>query len=297
MDSKPLKIAGFSFIRNAIKFDYPIKEAILSVLPLCDAFYIALGNSDDDTLKLIESIDSDKINILHTTWDENLHQGGRTFALETDKAYHAIPKEYNWVIYIQGDECIHEKYHDTIIREIVATNNNLKVEGLLLKYKHFYGSYDFYAHSRRWYRREIRIMKHLEGIHSYKDAQGFRIDGRKLRVKLIDAFIYHYGWVKPPMAISSKINNFNKFYFDPVWVDEHYPVAEEFDFSTADRLFKFSENHPAVIQNRIKKANWKFSFDPTKQQIKRNLKRKLLQWIEDKTGKRLFEYRNYKRIL
>lgn len=296
MKSTSLKVAGFSFIRNAVKYDYPIKEAILSVLPLCDTFFIAVGDSEDETLNLIESINSPKIQIIKTVWEKNLHKGGRAFALETDKAYQAIPEEYDWVVYIQGDECIHEKYHQVILDEIKAVNQDSAIEGLLLQYKHFYGSYDYYAHSRRWYRREVRVMKRLPGLYSYKDAQGFRIEGRKLKVKLIDAFVYHYGWVKPPSEISSKVNNFNQFYHQPEWVNKHFPVAESFDFSNADRLHRFKDSHPYVMQERISQSNWKFSFDPTKQKLKLNLRRKALQWIEDKTGKRLFEYRNYKRI-
>jgi hypothetical protein len=30
--------------------DYPIVEAIKSILPICDDFVVAVGNSDDDTL-------------------------------------------------------------------------------------------------------------------------------------------------------------------------------------------------------------------------------------------------------
>jgi len=58
-----MKISGFSFIRNAIKFDYPIRESILSILPLVDEYVIAVGNSDDDTRKLVSDIKSDKIKI------------------------------------------------------------------------------------------------------------------------------------------------------------------------------------------------------------------------------------------
>ncbi|HBN05256.1 MAG TPA: glycosyl transferase, partial [Bacteroidales bacterium] len=38
-----MKVVGFSFIRNAVKFDYPIVESITSILPICDEFIIALG--------------------------------------------------------------------------------------------------------------------------------------------------------------------------------------------------------------------------------------------------------------
>lgn len=289
-----MKIAGFTFIRNAILNDYPVIEAISSVLPLCDEFVVAVGKSDDKTLQLIKGIPSTKIKIVETEWNMQLKEGGQTFAEETNKALDAVSDDVDWVVYIQGDECIHEKYLPVIKREMELTLQDNKVEGLLLKYKHFYGSYDYTAESRRWYRREIRVMKNLPGIRSYRDAQGFRINDRKLNVKLIDAYVYHYGWVKPPVGISRKMNNFNKFYHDDAWVEQNSPVSETFDYGNADRVVLFKETAPAVMQRRIDQVNWTFNFDPTAQEINRSLKRKVLQWIENKTGMRLFEYRNYK---
>jgi len=99
-----MKVTGFSFIRNAVKNDYPVVQAILSILPICDEFVIALGNSEDNTQELIESIASPKIKIIHTIWDESIREGGKTFAQETDKAYAAISKDTDWAFYIQGDE-------------------------------------------------------------------------------------------------------------------------------------------------------------------------------------------------
>ena len=98
-----MKVAGFSIIRNAIKFDYPVVESIKSVLPLCDKFFIAVGKSEDDTEGLIKSIDTDKIEIIRTVWDENLRTGGRVLAVETNKAFRAIPEDYHWAFYIQAD--------------------------------------------------------------------------------------------------------------------------------------------------------------------------------------------------
>ena len=76
-----MKVTGFSFVRNAIKFDYPIVEAITSILPLCDEFVVAVGNSEDNTLELIKSINSPKIKIIETVWDESLREGGRVLAI------------------------------------------------------------------------------------------------------------------------------------------------------------------------------------------------------------------------
>jgi hypothetical protein len=291
-----MKVAGFTFIRNAVKNDYPIVEAILSILPLCDEFVVALGNSEDDTEKLITDINSSKIKIIHTVWDESLREGGAVFAAETDKAFNAISPDSDWAFYIQGDECVHEKYHETIKREMEENLDNMQIEGLLFKYLHFYGSYDYFGSSRRWYRREIRVIRNNNAIHSYRDAQGFRWNNRKINVKLIDAYIYHYGWVKPPSGLKHKVKNFNTFYHDDEWIEKHVPETIDFDYKNADRLIYFNSSHPRIMQKRINSVNWTLNIDLKKLEKKMSLRRKVLQMIEDLTGWRVSEYRNYRII-
>jgi hypothetical protein len=286
-----MKVSGFTFIRNAVKNDYPIVEAITSILPLCDEFIVALGNSGDGTCQLIEAIQSPKIKIVHTTWEEDNREGGAVFAQETDKAFKEISADSDWAFYIQGDECVHERYLPLIRKEMEANLNDSHIEGLLFKYLHFYGSYDYYSYSRRWYRREIRIVRNNRSVQSYRDAQGFRWDGRKLNVKLIDAYIYHYGWVKPPKGIGDKLRNFNAFYRDQAWIEEYIPPTFDFDYSNADRLVKFADTHPAVMQKRVSAANWVLNFG--KMRRNRKFRRRVLQKIEDLTGWRIGEYKNY----
>ena len=291
-----MKVTGFSFIRNAVNNDYPVVQAILSILPVCDEFVIAVGDCTDNTLELIEGIGSPKIKIIHTVWDESIREGGRTFAQETDKAYAAISKDTDWAFYIQGDECVHENYLPVIKKAMEENLNNKNVEGLLFKYLHFYGSYDFVASSRRWYRNEVRILKFDPGVHSYRDAQGFRKNGRKIKVKPIDAYIYHYGWVQPPTGLGNKVRNFNKFYHEDSWIQEHLPENIEFDYGNADRLIRFEGTHPQVMQIRIEVSNWKFQVDPTLLKKKMSLRRRILQKIEDLWQWRIGEYKNYKTV-
>jgi hypothetical protein len=271
-----------------------VVQAILSVLPVCDEFVIAVGDCTDNTLELIEGIGSPKIKIIHTIWDESIREGGRTFAQETDKAYAAISKDTDWAFYIQGDECVHEKYLPVIKKAMEENLNNENIEGLLFKYLHFYGSYDFIASSRRWYRNEVRILKFHPQIRSYRDAQGFRKNGRKIKVKPMDAYIYHYGWVQPPAGLGNKVRNFNKFYHEDSWIQEHLPENVEFDYGNADRLIRFQDNHPQVMQKRIEVGNWTFKVDPTILKKKMSLRRRILQKIEDLWQWRIGEYKNYK---
>lgn len=289
-----MKVCGFSFVRNAIKYGYPIKEAILSVLPVCDHFVIAVGNSEDGTLDYIKSIGSDKIEIIETIWDDSLRTGGAVLAVETNKAFDAIKAEYDWCFYIQGDEVVHEKYHPEIRREMERWKDHPEVEGLLFKYLHFWGTYDYVGNSRNWYRREIRIVRNNKEIRSYRDAQGFRKNDQKLKVKLIDAYIYHYGWVKNPSTMMDKLREFNKLWHDDDWVTHKFKDQDMFNYSEVNSIKLFDETHPVVMQKLINSLNWKLELDPGR--VKLSFKDKVLHFVERCTGKRLFEYRNYQII-
>ncbi|MCE2994250.1 MAG: glycosyltransferase family 2 protein [Cyclobacteriaceae bacterium] len=284
-----MKVAGFTMVRNAVKYDYPVVEAITSVLPLCDEFIVAVGNCEDETLALIESIGSPKIKIIHTIWDDSLREGGRTFALETDKAFQAVYADADWAFYIQADEVIHEKYHDAVRQAMIKYKDDRSVEGLLFHYKHFYGSYDYVGESWNWYRREIRVVRNDKNIFSYRDAQGFRKKpNEKLRVKLIDAYIYHYGWVRDPRAMVRKQRAFTSYYHDDQWLEENLAKASEFDYSTIDSLELFTDTHPAVMRARIARKNWKFDFDVSKKNY--SFKERVKRFF----GFRIGEYKNYK---
>lgn len=261
---------------------------------MCDEVVVAVGRSEDETLQLIRSIDSPKIKIIETVWDDSLREGGRVLAEETNKAFDAVAADSDWAFYIQGDEVIHEDHHALIKEAMERWKSDKRVDGLLFNYKHFYGSYDFVGDSRRWYRKEIRVIKNNKSIRSYKDAQGFRMNGEKLKVKPVDAWVYHYGWVKPPELQQAKQQSFHKMWHDDDWMKKNVPQVDKFDYSQIDSLAKFTGTHPHVMHQRIANRNWHFNFDPTQKKL--SLKVKLLMWVERTFGWKVGEYRNYRII-
>ncbi len=288
-----MKVAGFTIIRNARKYDYPVLEAILSVLPLCDAFYVGVGQSDDDTREMIEGIPSGKIVIVDSVWDDSLREGGQVLSIETNKVFDAIPEEFDWCFYIQSDECVHEDDLKGIKQKMLLYKDDDSVDGLLFEYKHFYGHYDYIGVGRRWYQHEIRIIKNNKNIRSFKDAQGFRTrDNKKLRVKKTEAFIYHYGWVKPPKAQQAKQQSFHKMWHSDSWLEKNIPSAEDFDYSNIDLLETYHGPHPLVLEKRIREADW--TFDYKREKVKTNLKYRFLFFVEKLTGWRIGENKNYK---
>lgn len=289
-----MKISGFTFIKNAVINGYPIVEAITSILPIVDEMIVLVGDCDDDTLGLIESIGDSKIKIHHSVWDKNLRKGGAVLAVETDKAFNLIDPESTWAFYIQADEVIHEKYYDTIKKGCELYKDNKKVQGLLFKYVHFYGTYDYVGDSRKWYNREIRIIRNDKIIQAYRDAQGFRVGNTKLDVKLIDAYVYHYGWVKSPEQMMKKNKNFLHLWNDDEEVQKFLKQPDYFDFNEFDSLAKFSDTHPLVMLKRIKEQNWKTELDVSKKNIR--FKHLIPYYIEKFTGIRLFDFKNYRII-
>lgn len=287
-----MKVSGFTIVRNAMKYDYPVVESISSILPLCDEVIVAVGHSEDGTRALIESIDSAKLRIIDTVWDESLRKGGEVLAVETNKAFDAISADSTWAIYIQADEVLHEDGLSKIREAMNKWESYKEVDGFVINYLHFYGSFDFIADSRNWYRKEVRIIRNDKKIRSYKDAQGFRKEGKKLQVKDVDAIICHYGWVKPPEYIRSKLQYFHTLWHDEEWMKKNKAELESFDYSGIDSLALFQGMHPSVMQKRIREKNWKFDFDPS--QRKFSIISRFLKWVEKKTGVLVGEYKNYK---
>jgi hypothetical protein len=286
-----MKVSGFTFIRNAITLDYPIVEAIQSILPLCDEVVVAVGNSEDDTLNLVKNIDP-KIRVIETIWNDSLRQGGRVLAEETNKAFHAISKDSDWAIYIQGDEVLHEDGFVAITEAMKRYQNRNDIDGLLFNYHHFYGSYEYIGDAIQWYPKEIRIVKNTPEIYSFGDAQGFRKGAnQKLRVAQVDAYIHHYGWVKSPQAMQRKQERFHKLWHDDQWMEKNIAKAEEFDYSEIKALWKFTGTHPLVMHKRIQEKGWTFDHDISKNTF--SLKEKIKIWVQQITGKPLGEYQNY----
>jgi hypothetical protein len=275
-----------------VKFDYPFIESIRSLLPICDEIVVAVGLSEDNTFEQIKSLNSLKINLIETVWDELLREGGRILSQQTNLALDKVVGD--WAIYLQADEILHEKDYPAIRRAMEQYINSAEVEGFLFNYKHFYGSYDYIGDSRRWYRHEIRVIRPCKNVRSWGDAQGFRINDRKLRVKPIDASIFHYGWVKRPDIQQMKQRTFNKYWHSDNWVRNHIGTSNEYIYGRNEILKIFTGTHPSVMLDRISKQNWVFDYNSKTSRL--TLKNRILDAVENTTGYRIGEYKNYKLI-
>lgn len=302
-------------VRNATKLYYPVKQAILSILPLVDEFVVALGNcdADDHTLEEIESIGSEKIKIIHTVWDLQKYPNGMEHAHQTDIAKEACSGD--WLFYVQSDEVVHEKYLPVIKKRCEELLNDKEVEGLVFNYRHFWGDYNHYLVSHAWYAKEVRIIRNDKDIHSWESAQSFRripqFDGihyrqqkgtYKLKVAQVDAEIFHYGWVRPPQYMQTKRKAFSTIHHGETKTKHVFKNEEQyFNYGDLSKLKVYKEAPPAVMEEVVAKFNWsdmlypKRKPDPTITHRHEKLKYRLLSFIEQHFlgGNQIFAFHNY----
>lgn len=289
-----MNISGFTFVRNAEIFDYPVLESLRSLLPLCDELIVAVGKSDDHTLQMIHDLQDPRIKIHETVWDDSLRSGGRILAVQTDIALARCSGD--WCIYLQADEVLHEDDYPIIRQEIKNAIAHPEIDALLFAYHHFYGSYDYIGGGRQWYRQEIRSFRNSGNVLSWGDAQGFRKTEHgasvKLRARRTKARVFHYGWVKHPRIQQRKQQYFHKLWHSDDWMKENIPAVDEFEYKCFD-LQKFTGSHPAVMHERIEQSReWTQHFDYNRK-IPKPLRHKILDTFERITGKRIGEYKNF----
>ena len=284
-----VKVSGFTIVRNALKLDFPVEASIRSILPICDELVVNVGRSEDETLDLVRSISDPKIRILETEWD--MTRRNTVLGLETHRAMRACA--HPWGVYIQADEVLHERGADELAAAIQSADHEHRVEGLLVRYVHFYGGFDTVATHRRWYRREVRAVRLAPelDIRPYQGAQGFRVgaDHRKIRARLTSAEMFHYGWARPVRALREKREIGRTMY---PWRNAD-PTLPLLDWMPG--LRRFGGTHPRVAQQWIQAR----SYDPERVIAPPRFRWQFLRYyfsgaIERVTGVRVFEFRNYK---
>jgi hypothetical protein len=301
----PIKVSGFTIIRNGTEFDYPYIESLRSLLPLVDELVVNVGIGTDNTLMRIKNFaereGQGKVRFFMSRWpldEPEKKKSGLILSEQTNLALDRCQGE--WAIYLQADEVLHEADHEMIKAKLEQCRTNPEVEGLLFDYVHFYGSFDVVQETRSAYRREVRAVKKSSGARSVGDAQSFRKkDGSKLKVIRSGARVFHYGWVRKPEAMKEKTYFLDQLYHgDPAQtnaVTRTPHTGENYVYKRFWGLRPFQGAHPRFMANRIKAKGWQWDFSNAPLQWKMSdLKKVLLDTFERLTGIRLFEYRSYR---
>jgi len=255
-----MKVSGFTFVRNVVKYDYPVVESIRSVLPVVDEFIVNVGLCDDGTLELIRSIGDPKIKIVESVWDETLRKDGLIYAQQTNIALSHCTGD--WAFYIQADEVVHEDDLPAIQEAMRRELGNPEVKGLLFRYLHFIA--DYWSTNPWFYHKAVRIIRNNGEVESCGDAVGFHLkatqqylqSGPKEWIAPSDGRVFHYGWVKDPQTMLAKVKEQIAVYHGATPPPKQAALYQQKTFQYEDyaMLKEFNGSHPAVMAERLRSS-------------------------------------------
>jgi hypothetical protein len=274
-----MKVSAFTFIKNGQMLGYPFLQSIQSILPIVDEFVINVGMSEDETLKMINSIKDKKIRIIESKWNDGMTDRGYVYGQQKMIAQYNCTGD--WAFYIEGDEVYHEKDLEQIRKCMEIHLNDSNVEALVFDFKHFYGNANSVLNSPGWYRSEARIIKN--SIRSYAPDGLFWLilssnkKGRYPRAKSTGLTCYHYGWVRSELQMNLKSSKVQKY-----WGGEPAII----DYSQMDQsiIEEFRGSHPEVIKDWLPKDDGLYITDLTYKLTQKQKKHQLMIRIEKLFG-------------
>jgi hypothetical protein len=275
-----MKVSAFTFIRNGEMLGYPFIESIQSVLPIVDEFIIAVGRSEDQTLARIRAIESSKIRILETEWNERMQDRGFVYAQQ--KMIAQFNCSGDWAFYLEGDKVLHERDLQTVQNQMAHHLDNPEVEALYFDYYHFYGKPDQIGIAG--YKRAPRIIRNT--LRNYSPDGLFFVvmdqnkKGRYPRAAHAGCPIYHYGHVRKTARNEQKIRQVSRY-----WGDENPASFSTYGNIDLGELRPFSGTHPAIVAEWLRhEAETEFTQDPNYKITLKDRKHRIRFWLDEKLG-------------
>ena len=286
-----MKVSAFTFIKNGQILGYPFLQSIQSILPIVDEFIINVGESEDDTLLMIQSLASPKIRIIKSHWNDSMQDRGYVYGQQ--KMIAQFNCTGDWAFYIEGDEVYHEKDLMQIKKSMEIHLNDSNVEALVFDFYHFYGNSNSYLDSPGWYRSEARIIKNSLRTYAPDGLFWLVLDsnkkGRYPRAKHTGASCYHYGWARSEDQMNLKVSKVQMY-----WGTK--PV--KIDYSQMDQsiIKEFKGTHPKVMREWLKKNDKAlFQVDSSYKLTKKQKKHRVMIKLENFFGLELSK-KHYKLV-
>jgi hypothetical protein len=270
-----MKVSAFTFIKNGQILGYPFLQSIQSILPIVDEFVINVGNSEDDTLKLINSINNNKIRVIESQWNETMQNRGYVYGQQKMIAQYNCTGD--WAFYIEGDEVYHESELLQIKKSMENHLNDSNVEALVFDFFHFYGNANTLLNSPGWYRSEARIIKN--SLRTYAPDGLFWVvldsnkKGRYPKAKHTGATCYHYGWVRSEEQMNLKSSKIQKY-----WGESPIKI----DYSQIDHTIieEFQGSHPDIIKDWLPKDSGLYRVDKSYKLTRKQKKHRIMIKLE-----------------
>jgi len=238
-------LGGFLFIKDAIKYDYCIKETIESLLGVCDQVAVLDAGSEDGTRLLLHDLNDPKLIVqflIDNEWEEQ--KGSGKLSYFQNMAAEMLTTDYQFLC--QADEIVHEDSYASI-REAIETGGNGFMCTRINLWGDPYHELNVPLSQMPCSPQVIRISK--RGYTTYDDGENIAAMASFQFVKNIR--IYHMGFVRKREVMKDKIINMQTGVFEMSDYDEKLKgmnIFNPYAWFSGEDLKLISEPLPKVIQ-------------------------------------------------
>jgi len=241
-----VSLGGFLFIKDAIKYDYCVKQAIESMSGVCDQIAVVDAGSQDGTRELLYVIDDPKLTIQFLMQDQwNERKGKQKLSYFQNLAAEMLTTDYQ--LLVQADEVIHPDSY-VAIREAIETG----AEGFLCERVNLWGTPNHMLvvpeNRQPCSTSVVRLTK--RGYWCYDDGESIAapaIADYRNRIKII-----HYGFVRKREVMKAKIINMQ----EGVFQISHDPKLDLCDTFDSTLWFKDSDLEPIDFEHPPIMKQW-----------------------------------------
>ena len=235
---RPSGISGCTIVRDAVRLGYPLRASVASYAPVCDEVIICWDpTSTDGTAELVRAIAAEflQVRLVESRWDLANHAGGSELARQTQLAFDAC--RFEWTLYVQADEALHERHHDEI-RRLVQTP---RVGAVSFWRRSFLGTLVAEIPEHR-VRGLVRLFRTGHG-RSAGDAMHCTVDPAAGRVVDAEALLFNYSRLGDAEAILKRCRNLHQFYHASGATER---TADECGVSLA--TVPYEDSHPGPVE-------------------------------------------------
>ena len=256
-------VSGLTILKNAVRLDYPFRESIRSLLPMCQEVVVVVGASEDGTLDAVKALADPRIRIVESVWSDRVQPRKGVLAQQTNVGLHLCMGD--WVVYLQANEVLHEQSLPGLLDAMDRYRQDSRVEALLLERLSFWGDYEHVcAVYPERFKYTARIVRPYIGTYSIRDAMsfavfdGFSTRGRYPRAADTGQDVFRYGYVGSAGQYQTKVRQ-AAHTTDSAGVR----IPEDFFFRHVPRRFvrSYTGPQPAVMRERIEACTHRLRTD------------------------------------
>jgi len=246
-------IGGSIFVRNAVEWDYCIKEAVLSLVPFCDEVIVGDAQSTDGTLDILKEIESNEANVRvleNLPWE--CAKDNARLRLLANMVKNELKTD--WHFMLQADEAVHESSIPAIYD---LADNTKGITGALVRRWNLWDNFEQYVGLTSKFRPCGDCIIRLGELQwdAIGDAEGLYCKGpwEDMTGKI---FIFHYGFLRNNLI--NKVLDTQSWFFEDKNIDARYvEMHKEGNVFQSEKVIPKSElvdlpmPHPAIMSEWI----------------------------------------------